>query len=63
MVREEPGDSHPIVNEWGGGLWVPGQVRVVPRPGMGNLQTHTILSHIFFMSPKLSLTLACLKFI
>jgi hypothetical protein len=39
----------------------PGSVRVVPGPGMGNLQTYTILSHIFFMSLKLSLILACLS--
>jgi hypothetical protein len=47
---------------WGGKGTVQclGQVRVVPGPGMGNLKTHTILRHIFFMSPELSLILACL---
>jgi hypothetical protein len=30
MGREEPGDSQPIINEWGG-AWV------VPRPGEGGL--------------------------
>jgi hypothetical protein len=42
-----------------------GRVRVVqaaPEPSMGNLHTCTILSHIFSMSPELSLILACLKY-
>jgi hypothetical protein len=46
--------------------WFLGQVRAVQAvlgPGVDNLHTHTILSHIFFMSPELSLTLACLKLI
>jgi hypothetical protein len=30
MGREEPGDSHPKINEWGG-AWV------VPGPGEGGL--------------------------
>jgi hypothetical protein len=51
MGRTEPGDSHPIVNEWGGVSAVPGPGEH-PGSGVGNLQTHTILSHIFFMSPE-----------
>jgi hypothetical protein len=51
MGREEPGDSHPIINEWGGTWAVPGQVRVVwavPEPDVAHLH----------MSPELSLLLA-----
>jgi hypothetical protein len=29
MGREEMGDSHPIINEWGRAWVVPGQVRAV----------------------------------
>jgi hypothetical protein len=36
-------------------------VPVIPGPDEGNLHTHTILTHIFFMSLKLSLTRGCLK--
>jgi hypothetical protein len=65
MGKEEAGDSHAIIIEWGG-AWVvprPGDGSgVVPETGMGSIHTHTILSHIFSMSPKLSLTLPCLKF-
>jgi hypothetical protein len=35
MGREKPGDSHPIINEWGGAQVVPGQVRAVPEPERG----------------------------
>jgi hypothetical protein len=35
MGREEPDDSHPIINEWGGACVVPGQVTVVPEPKHG----------------------------
>jgi hypothetical protein len=35
MGREEPGDFHPITNEWGGARVVPSQVRAVPEPGHG----------------------------
>jgi hypothetical protein len=35
---------------------------VVAEPGMGKIHIHTILSNIFSISPKLSLTLACLIF-
>jgi hypothetical protein len=54
MGRAEPGDSQSIINEWEGHEWFSGQVRAVcaiPEPGMGNLPTHTILNHVFFMSP------------
>jgi hypothetical protein len=50
MGKSDPGDFHPIMNEWGRAWTVPSQVRVVrdiPR------QT--------YMSPKLFLLLACLK--
>jgi hypothetical protein len=39
--KEEPGDSCPIINEWGGAG--EGQVRAVSAnlgPGMGNLHIH-----------------------
>jgi hypothetical protein len=37
MGREEPGDSHPIINEWGGTWAGPGQVWVVWNiPGKPN---------------------------
>jgi hypothetical protein len=61
MGREEPGDSHPIVSEWGG-AWV------VPEPGEGSSWARTwsiwnaVLSHTFSMSLELSLSLACLIF-
>jgi hypothetical protein len=32
MGRGEPGDSYPIINEWGGARTVPSQVRAVPEP-------------------------------
>jgi hypothetical protein len=51
MQRAEPRDSHQIINEWGG-PWV------VLRPSLGNIHTHAIISHIFFMSPEFSLTIA-----
>jgi hypothetical protein len=35
MGRGESGDSHPIINEWGLGMDVPSQVRVVPEPKHG----------------------------
>jgi hypothetical protein len=35
MRREEPGDSHPIINELGEAWAVPDQVRVVPEPKLG----------------------------
>jgi hypothetical protein len=35
MGREEPRDSHPIINECGVAWVVPGQVRVVPEPKCG----------------------------
>jgi hypothetical protein len=55
MGREEPSDSHPIINE--GGAWaVPGQVRVVPEPGHGQSGMQ-----YFYMSSELSLILACHK--
>jgi hypothetical protein len=31
----EPGDSHPIINEWGWGWAVLGQVRAVPEAKYG----------------------------
>jgi hypothetical protein len=49
MGREEPGESHPIMNKWRGAWVVPTQVRVV-WAALGNLH----------MSPELSLLLACL---
>jgi hypothetical protein len=48
MGREKQGDFHPTINEWRGNEWGPGQMRVVPGPGMGNLKTHTILSRPYF---------------
>jgi hypothetical protein len=48
MGKEKPGDSHPIISEWGGAWVVPGQ-------SMGNLRCN-----FFFMSPELSLILAYL---
>jgi hypothetical protein len=62
--REEPGDSHPIISEWGGAWEVtrPGEGGPsLPVPGVGNLRTHTLLSHVFSMSPVLCLALACLN--
>jgi hypothetical protein len=61
MGKEESDDSHSIINEWGG-------VPVVPRSGEGDLwakhgqpaNTYNIRSFFFFMSPELSLSLACL---
>jgi hypothetical protein len=38
MEREEPGDSHPIINEWGGTWMVPSQVTVVPELEHGQLE-------------------------
>jgi hypothetical protein len=35
MEKEELGDSHPIINEWGRAWVVPGQLRVVPEPKHG----------------------------
>jgi hypothetical protein len=52
--------------EWRG-TWVapwPGEGGpAVPGWGVSNLHTHTILSNIFFVSPKLSLILACINLI
>jgi hypothetical protein len=36
-------------------------VQAIPGQGVGNLRTHKILSHVFFMSPEFSLILACHK--
>jgi hypothetical protein len=30
--KDRTGDSHPVINEWGGACMVPGQVRAVPGP-------------------------------
>jgi hypothetical protein len=52
MGKEEPGDSHPIINEWGG-AWASGLVRMVwatSEPDVGNLH----------MRLKFSLLLGCL---
>jgi hypothetical protein len=35
MGREEPGDSHPMISEWGGAWAVPSQVRMIPEPEHG----------------------------
>jgi hypothetical protein len=35
MGRGEPGDSHPIINEYGGEWAAPGQMRAVPEPKHG----------------------------
>jgi hypothetical protein len=35
MGREEPGESHPIINEWGGAWVVSSQMRMVPEPKHG----------------------------
>jgi hypothetical protein len=53
MGREEPGDSHPIISEWGGGWVGLSQVRAVSEPEKCNI----------FLSPKLSLILVCLIFL
>jgi hypothetical protein len=45
---EEPDDSHPIINEWGGAWLIPSQVRavqVVTESGVGKVHTH-IITHI-----------------
>jgi hypothetical protein len=45
MGREEPVDSHPIINEGGGAWEILGQVRevwAVPDPDIGNLHKHMI---------------------
>jgi hypothetical protein len=34
-VKGEPGDSQPIINEWGGAWVIPCQVRAVPEPKHG----------------------------
>jgi hypothetical protein len=61
MGREEPGDSHPIINEWGGPQMVPWPVEGVPEPEHDPSEMQ-LLSYIFSKSPELSLTLACLNF-
>jgi hypothetical protein len=38
MGREEPGDSHPIINQWGGAWVVPGPGEGGPRVSMVNLK-------------------------
>jgi hypothetical protein len=38
MGREEPGDFHPIINEWGGGWVVPSPVRGSLSQSMVNLR-------------------------
>jgi hypothetical protein len=38
MGKEEPGDSQPIINEWGKAQEVPGQVRVVLEPEHGQFE-------------------------
>jgi hypothetical protein len=38
MDRAEPGDSHPIINEWGGVGGVPCQVRVSLSQSVINLK-------------------------
>jgi hypothetical protein len=54
MGREDPGDSHPVMNEWGGAWAVPSRVRVVwAIPGLGH-------PWATYVSPKLFLLLACL---
>jgi hypothetical protein len=60
MGKEEPIDSHPVINGWGETWVVPSQVSVVwavPEPDVGNPHIHM---SILYMSPKLSLLLACL---
>jgi hypothetical protein len=47
---EEPGDSHPIVNEWGGAWVVSRQVR-----GFLSQSVVNVRCNVFSMSPKLSL--------
>jgi hypothetical protein len=56
MGRAEPGDSHPIINEWGGAWVVTSQARVVPGSGNGKCNIKSYM----FTSPELSLILACL---
>jgi hypothetical protein len=42
MGRAEPGDSHPIINEWKGACMVPSQVRVVRAiPGQPTYESQT----------------------
>jgi hypothetical protein len=53
MGREEPGDSHPTINELEGAWVVPSKDLAVPEPDVGNLHIH--------MSLELSLILACLS--
>jgi hypothetical protein len=57
MGREEPSDSYPKMNEWGGAWAVSGQVQVVwaiSKSEVGNLHKH--------MSSELSLLLTSLTF-
>jgi hypothetical protein len=35
MEKGEQGDSHPIINNWGGDWVVPSQRRVAPEPKNG----------------------------
>jgi hypothetical protein len=35
MGREEQGDSHSIINDWGRAWAIPSQVRIVPEPKHG----------------------------
>jgi hypothetical protein len=35
IKREEPGDSHPVINDWGQARAVPGQIKVVPELKQG----------------------------
>jgi hypothetical protein len=51
MRRGGPGDSHSIINDWGGAWEIPNQVRVVPESSIVNLRC----SIFFSMSPKHSL--------
>jgi hypothetical protein len=57
MEREEPGDFHPIMNEWGETCTLPRQVRVV----WAIHEPVYVVNLHKQMSPELSLLLACLK--
>jgi hypothetical protein len=50
MGRKEPGDSHPVINEWGVAWAVPGKVSL----GWTGLSLVNLC-----MNPELSLLLAC----
>jgi hypothetical protein len=60
MGREEPGDSHPIINEWGGAWVVPNQVRMVwPIPGQPMYKFRTFPTSLPQIQPCDSGELTC----